>query len=103
MLPAELNEGNSHVTIILAGTMGYTDLDYLRTGQVSTKRDVYYFGIVLLQLIVPRRAFDIDRDIMIQDDVKATLESRGISGLKEEFMDPLLRDSSDLLLGFESF
>ena len=48
MFPAELNEGNSHVTTILAGTMGYIDPDYLRKGQVSAKSDVYCFGIVLL-------------------------------------------------------
>jgi serine/threonine protein kinase len=95
MLPAEPNEGDSHVTTEVMGTLGYLDPEYANTGQLSVKSDVYSLGIVLLQLITRRRGTGI------ADLVKATLESGGIRRLKEELMDPLLRDS--ILVGFERF
>lgn len=100
MLPAEPNEGDSHVTTEVAGTVGYLDPEYASTGQLSVKSDVYSLGIVLLQLITRRRVFDHNY-MDINDLVKETLESGGIRRLKEELMDPLLRDS--VLVGFERF
>jgi len=105
MLPAEPNEGDSHDTTEVVGTVGYLDPEYLSTGQLSVKSDVYGLGIVLLQLITRRRVIDMDSENfdrkIIKNLVKETLESGGIRRLKEELMDPLLRDS--VLVGFERF
>nr|ADE75955.1 unknown [Picea sitchensis] len=103
MLPAEPNEGDSHVTTEVAGTLGYLDPAWSYTLQLSVKSDVYSLGIVLLQLITRRRVVDYDysESGYINDLVKDVLVSGGIRRLKEELMDPLLRDS--VLVGFERF
>lgn len=100
ILPGEPNDGVSHASTEIAGTLGYLDLEYRSMGNLSEKSDVYSFGIVLLQLITRRPALDRNAETLDRC-VDHTLKSRGIRGLQEELMDPLLRDS--LLVGFERF
>lgn len=43
-----------------AGTLGYLDPGYLAPGDVSTKSDVFSFGILLLEIISGRNAIDMN-------------------------------------------
>ncbi|XP_054798435.1 serine/threonine-protein kinase-like protein At3g51990 [Prosopis cineraria] len=43
-----------------AGTMGYLDPCYLAPGDLSTKSDVFSFGILLLEIISGRNAIDLN-------------------------------------------
>ncbi|XP_057533300.1 serine/threonine-protein kinase-like protein At3g51990 [Amaranthus tricolor] len=43
-----------------AGTLGYLDPCYLAPGDLSTKSDVFSFGIFLLEILSGRKAIDID-------------------------------------------
>lgn len=43
-----------------AGTLGYLDPGYLAPGDLSTKSDVFSFGILLLEMISGRNAIDIN-------------------------------------------
>ncbi|CAE6018869.1 unnamed protein product [Arabidopsis arenosa] len=51
----------SHVSTRIMGTYGYAAPEYLATGHLTTKSDVYSYGVVLLEVLSGRRAVDKNR------------------------------------------
>ncbi|KAI3794908.1 hypothetical protein L1987_37549 [Smallanthus sonchifolius] len=51
-------DGKYSVETRLAGTFGYLAPEYAATGRVTTKVDVFAFGVVLMELITGRKALD---------------------------------------------
>lgn len=51
-------DGKFSVETRLAGTFGYLAPEYAVTGRVTTKVDVFSFGVVLMELITGRKALD---------------------------------------------
>ncbi|KAI8571238.1 hypothetical protein RHMOL_Rhmol01G0103800 [Rhododendron molle] len=51
----------THVSTRVMGTCGYAAPEYIATGQLTTRSDVYGFGVVLLEMLVGRKAMDMSR------------------------------------------
>ncbi|KAH9611802.1 hypothetical protein KSS87_010625 [Heliosperma pusillum] len=53
--------GRSHVSTAVVGTYGYAAPDYIETGHLTSKSDVWSFGVVLYEIISGRRSMDRSR------------------------------------------
>ncbi|KAJ8539602.1 hypothetical protein K7X08_013854 [Anisodus acutangulus] len=52
---------NTHVSTRVMGTYGYCAPEYAMTGKLTLKSDIYSFGVVLLELITGRKAYDTSK------------------------------------------
>ncbi|CAI9104519.1 OLC1v1003210C4 [Oldenlandia corymbosa var. corymbosa] len=80
------NEGDSHVTTAVRGTIGHIAPEYLSTGKASVKTDVFGYGITLLELLTGQRAFDLarlanDDDVMLLDWVRGLFMGNQLEAL----------------------
>ncbi|XP_047977114.1 somatic embryogenesis receptor kinase 2-like isoform X4 [Salvia hispanica] len=82
-----MNHNDTHVTTSVCGTMGHIAPEYISTGKLTEKIDVYGYGITLLELITGQKAFDLarfakDNDVLLLDWV--------IGLLKEKKFEPMV-------------
>ncbi|XP_031129029.1 serine/threonine-protein kinase PCRK1-like isoform X1 [Ipomoea triloba] len=55
------SEGLTHVSTAVVGTMGYASPEYIQTGHLTSKHDVWSYGMFLYELITGRRPLDRNR------------------------------------------
>ncbi|XVF75335.1 hypothetical protein PTKIN_Ptkin13bG0179700 [Pterospermum kingtungense] len=51
----------SHVSTRVMGTYGYAAPEYMQTGHLTARSDIYSFGVVLLEMLTGKRALDKNR------------------------------------------
>ncbi|XP_059667626.1 serine/threonine-protein kinase PCRK1-like [Cornus florida] len=54
-------EGQTHVSTAVVGTLGYAAPEYIQTGRLTYKNDVWSYGVFLYELITGRRPLDKNR------------------------------------------
>ncbi|THF95778.1 hypothetical protein TEA_020452 [Camellia sinensis var. sinensis] len=54
-------EGLTHVSTAVVGTIGYAAPEYIQTGRLTSKSDVWSYGVFLYELITGRRPLDHNR------------------------------------------
>ncbi|KQK16551.1 serine/threonine-protein kinase PCRK1 [Brachypodium distachyon] len=54
-------EGLTHVSTAVVGTLGYAAPEYIQTGRLTAKSDVWTYGVLLYELITGRRPLDRNR------------------------------------------
>lgn len=55
------SDGLSHVSTAVVGTIGYAAPEYIQTGRLTSKIDVWSYGVFLYELITGRRPIDRNR------------------------------------------
>lgn len=56
--------GCNAITMHIVGTQGYISPEYLSDGVISTKMDVFAFGIILLELVSGKEAIDAEGNVL---------------------------------------
>ncbi|KAG6704602.1 hypothetical protein I3842_07G140500 [Carya illinoinensis] len=94
--------GNSHVTTIVMGTYGYAAPEYVATGHLYVKSDVYGFGVVLLEMLTGLQAYDTNRASGEHNLVQWTRPSMSDKKKLKKKMDPRLREHYPLEGAFQA-
>uniref|UniRef100_A0A7N0UV48 non-specific serine/threonine protein kinase n=2 Tax=Kalanchoe fedtschenkoi TaxID=63787 RepID=A0A7N0UV48_KALFE len=55
------SDGFTHVSTAVVGTIGYAAPEYVHTGHLTSKNDVWSYGVFLFELITGRRPVDRNR------------------------------------------
>ncbi|KAK8693085.1 hypothetical protein V6N13_070682 [Hibiscus sabdariffa] len=86
----EGQEGEFALTRHIVGTKGYMAPEYLENGLVSTKLDVYAFGVLLLEVITGKEVAALygDKDTNLSDVLSNVLDTgkEGLKNLIEPYM-----------------
>ncbi|XVF62996.1 hypothetical protein PTKIN_Ptkin09bG0053600 [Pterospermum kingtungense] len=90
--------GCNAITMNIVGTQGYIAPEYLADGLVSTKMDVFSFGVVLLELISGREAIDEEGKLLWAsvDGIFYGNEERKVKKVKELMDGRLLEESCSM-------
>ncbi|KAK7265832.1 hypothetical protein RJT34_33456 [Clitoria ternatea] len=94
-----VNVGDSHVSTMVAGTVGYVAPEYGQTWQATTKGDVYSFGVLVMELATGRRAVDGGEECLVEWARRVMGRGRHHHGLSRSV--PVLLMGSGLVGGAE--
>ncbi|KAL6995140.1 hypothetical protein U1Q18_005276 [Sarracenia purpurea var. burkii] len=93
-----VDDGGSHVSTMVAGTVGYVAPEYGQTWQATTKGDVYSFGVLAMELATARRAVDGGEECLVEWARRVVGNRQSGSG---QFVIPVALLGSGLVEGAE--
>lgn len=92
MRATQAKEGDFSLTSHIVGTIGYLAPEYLQNGLVSTKLDVYAFGVLLLEMLTGKEISVLceENRNFFSDGLCEVLDDEGKDRLRQ-FMDPSMQ------------
>ncbi|KAL5725068.1 Cell division control protein 2 [Ranunculus cassubicifolius] len=99
-LARTFQEDKSHISTVIAGTLGYMAPEYLAHGQLTEKADIYSFGVLVLEIVTGRQNSRVKNDDF-SDSLIISTWKHFQNGTLEEIFDPNLmleshNDSDDI-------
>ncbi|KAL8238282.1 hypothetical protein R6Q59_019363 [Mikania micrantha] len=88
-------QGSTFVTNNIAGTEVYLDPEYLSTGKLKTKSDIYSFGVVMFEIMCGKLAYD---NIYGQKGLPSRVQQRFNEGTLNNLVDPKLVEADENIL-----
>ncbi|XP_074264512.1 LRR receptor-like serine/threonine-protein kinase FEI 1 [Silene latifolia] len=96
-----LEDEESHITTIVAGTFGYLAPEYMQSGRATEKTDVYSFGVLVLELMSGKRPTDasfIEKGLnivgwlnfLVTENRQKDIVDQHCEGIQQESLDALL-------------
>lgn len=96
-----LEDEESHITTIVAGTFGYLAPEYMLSGRATEKTDVYSFGVLVLEVLSGKRPTDasfIEKGLnivgwlnfLITENRQREIVDQSCEGVQAETLDALL-------------
>lgn len=96
-----LEDEESHITTIVAGTFGYLAPEYMQSGRATEKTDVYSFGVLMLEVVCGKRPTDasfIEKgfnivgwlNYLVTEKRQREIVDPNCEGVQEESLDALL-------------
>uniref|UniRef100_A0A7N0TBL1 non-specific serine/threonine protein kinase n=1 Tax=Kalanchoe fedtschenkoi TaxID=63787 RepID=A0A7N0TBL1_KALFE len=96
-----LDDDESHITTIVAGTFGYLAPEYMQSGRATEKTDVYSFGVLVLEVLSGKRPTDasfIEKgvnivgwlNLLILENRQRDIMDSHCEGVRSESFDALL-------------
>lgn len=88
--------GHNAVTTHIVGTQGYIAPEYLVDGHVTTKMDVFAYGVVLLELVSGREAAGDGGELLLADAEERVFRGREerLEARAAAWMDPALAEQN---------
>ncbi|KAJ4715029.1 LysM receptor kinase [Melia azedarach] len=90
---AERQEGEFALTSHIVGTKGYIAPEYLENGLVSTKLDVYAFGVLMLEMLTGKEAAALytEENVHLSDVLNPLLNKNDEEESLKHFIDPSMQ------------
>lgn len=96
-----LEDEESHITTIVAGTFGYLAPEYMQSGRATEKTDVYSFGVLVLEIMSGKRPTDssfIEKGLnivgwlnfLVVENRQREIKDPDCEGVQSESLDALL-------------
>ncbi|CAL5359686.1 hypothetical protein CsSME_00049935 [Camellia sinensis var. sinensis] len=82
----------THVSTAVVGTYGYAAPEYVETGRLTIKSDIYNFGVVLYEILTGRRTLERNRPLAEQKLLEWVKQYPSDSKRFSMIIDPKLRN-----------
>ncbi|KAM0066099.1 putative protein kinase RLK-Pelle-RLCK-VIIa-2 family [Helianthus debilis subsp. tardiflorus] len=95
--------GETHVSTMVMGSYGYAAQEYVMTGQLTMKSDIYGLGVVLMESITGRKAIDRNLPMWQQNLVELATQMESKKRKLDEIIDPRLKHNYPIQGASECF